>query len=298
MPNDDTELTRLNVVHQIYLILLEGRLTTAPLPDPSPRILDIGTGPGDWAIEMSAEYPNATIIASDVGVFDSGLGHMSLPNIDFQLADAQTQWTYHEPFDLIHLRGLSGAFTDWPLIYQQAYAHLKPGGYIEVADADPAGDTVFASPETSPHLFAYAAALRQTGDDSGYPRDLQHLRTEALAAAGFEGIQAIERTFPIGLWPEDNDEKTLGKMALIAALEGLEAYALRPLTQSAGYSHDEARRICENVQEELLASDQKLTARIRVVTGRKPVSFGQRKSQVMARAMAKVKNFQETLPEV
>lgn len=298
MPNDETELTRLNVVHQIYLILLEGRLTTAPLPSSSPRILDIGTGPGDWAIEMSTAYPDATIIASDIGVFDAGLGHMSLPNIDFQLADAQTQWTYHEPFDLIHIRGLSGAFTDWPLIYQQAYAHLKPGGYIEVADADPAGDTIFITPEATPNLLAYAAALRQTGDDSGYPRDLAHLRTNVFTAAGFEGIQAIERTFPIGIWPEDDDEKTLGKMALIAALEGLEAFGLRPLTRSAGYSLDEARSLFESVQAELLDSGPKLTARIRVVTGRKPIPYAQRRGQVMARAMAKIQDLQGSTPDL
>ncbi|KAJ6171682.1 hypothetical protein N7470_000749 [Penicillium chermesinum] len=296
MPNDDAELTRLNIVHQIYLILLEGRLTTAPIPTSSPRILDIGTGPGDWAIEMSTKYPEATIIASDIGVFDAGLGHMSLPNIDFQISDAETPWTYHEPFDLIHLRGLSGAFANWPRIYQQAYTHLKPGGYIEVADADPAGDTVLASPETAPHLCAYAAALRQAGDNCGHPRHLGHLRTEVLAEAGFEAIRAVERTFPVGLWPEDDDEKTIGKMALIAALEGLEAFALRPLTQSAGYSLDEARKLCGDVQTELLAPDQRLTGRIRIMTGRKPTSYAQRRSQVMARAMQKVKDLQGSLP--
>lgn len=286
MPNDESELTRLNIVHQIYLILLDGRLTTTPLHMDRPRILDIGTGPGDWAIEMSAEHPNAQIIASDIGVFDSGLGHLSLPNVDFQLADAQSQWTYHEPFDLIHIRGLSGAFNNWHAIYTQALAHLKPGGYIEVADADPAGDTI--TTEEPSHLRTYAAALRAAADETGYPRDLKHLRTDSLSEAGFVDVRVQERTIPIGLWPEDLHEKTLGKMALIALLEGLEAYALRTLTRSGRWSLDEARDMCEKVRGECVSA-RGLTARVRIVTGRKPISFAQRREEVLARAMARVR---------
>jgi SAM-dependent methyltransferase len=292
MPNDDSELTRLNIVHQIYLTLLDGHLTTAPLNTPRPRILDIGTGPGDWAIEMSAKHPTAQIIASDLGVFDSGLGHLSLPNVDFQLADAQSEWTYHEPFDLIHIRGLSGAFNNWHNIYTQALTHLKPGGYIEVADVDPAGDTI-SIPDSdvgTSHLRTYAAALRAAADEVGYPRDLKHLDTTALADAGFVDVRVQERSIPVGLWPEDMREKTLGKMGLIVLLEGLEAYALRTLTRSGCWSLAEAKELCKKVKEECVSATG-LVARVRIVTGRKPVSFAQRREELMARTMARARGF-------
>ncbi|OQE31857.1 hypothetical protein PENSTE_c001G05037 [Penicillium steckii] len=324
MPNDEAELTRLNILHQIYLILLDGNLTSIPLnPKFSQRILDIGTGPGDWAIEMSAEYPNAKIIASDIGVFDSGLGHLELPNVDFQLADAQSEWTYHQPFDLVHIRGLSGAFRDWSYIYQQAFTHLRPGGYIEIADADPAADTITSIDEinfdsinisdpvntttnnttnksdgecletsTQTTLQKYTTALRNAAKEAGYPRDLAHLNTTALSAAGFVDIRVQERSVPIGLWPEDIHEKTLGKMTLIALLEGLEAYALRPLTASGKWNVDEARGLCEMVREEVLNNEKGgLRGIVRVVTARKPVSFAQKRKDVLARARARVRNF-------
>ncbi|KAJ5081360.1 hypothetical protein NUU61_009624 [Penicillium alfredii] len=290
MPNDEPELTRLNIVHQIYLMMLDGRLTTAPLTMEEPRILDVGTGPGDWAIEMSAEYPRASVIASDIGVFDSGLGHLSLPNVDFQLADAQSEWTYHEPFDLVHMRGLSGAFQDWHAIYRQAFTHLKPGGYLEVADADPAGDTMTNPDADESYIRIFAAAMRSAAESAGYPRDLLHLQTSALSAAGFVDVRVLERFIPIGLWPDDLHEKSLGKMALIAALEGLEAFALRPLTRSGCWSLDAARDLCEKVKGEFLTADR-ITARVRVVTGRKPVSYSQRREEVLARAMRKVRMY-------
>ncbi|KAJ5812519.1 hypothetical protein N7474_008820 [Penicillium riverlandense] len=291
MPNDESELTRLNVVHQIYLILLDGRLTTAPLTTESPRILDVGTGPGDWAIEMNAEAPNATIIASDIGVFDSGIAHISLPNVFFQIADARSEWTYHEPFDLVHIRGLSGAFQDWSSVYRNAFAHLKPGGYIEVADADPAADILCSESQSdSSYLQIYSAALRAAGEASGYLRDGSHLRTSALTAAGFVDVRVLERTIPIGLWPHDMHEKTLGKMGLIALLEGLEAYALRSLTRSGSWSLQGATDLCEKVTAELLSADR-LSVRVRIVTGRKPISYAQRKEEVLARAMRKAEMF-------
>ncbi|KAI9924380.1 hypothetical protein ASPWEDRAFT_261285 [Aspergillus wentii DTO 134E9] len=294
MPNDETEYTRLNIVHQIYLILLDGSLTTVPIPKDACRILDIGTGPGNWAIEMSGMHPNATIIASDIGIFDAGLGHINLPNVYFQLDDARDEWTYHEPFDLVHLRGLSGAFQNWDTIYQLAFKHLTPGGYIEIADTDPAGDTVTFPNSESSYLSIYASAMRSAAEEAGYPRDLSHLRTSKLNAAGFVDVRVLERTIPIGLWPDDLQEKTLGKMALIAFLEGVEAYSLRQLTSTGGWTAEEVRDLCEKVKGELLTANR-MTARVRIMTGRKPISRAElkeeRRRRVLKRALEKVEEY-------
>lgn len=272
MPNDEAEQTRLNVTHQVCLILLDGNLTNVPLAKKTPRVLDIGTGPGDWAIEMSAAYPGATIIATDIGVFDGGLGStIDLPNVSFQLDDARDEWTYHEPFDLIHLRGLAGAFSDWPTIYKQAFRHLTPGGYIEITDADPAADSITFLDSGDSYLGIYASAMRSAAEASGHPRDLCHLVPDVLTKAGFSDVRIIERTIPVGLWPEGAREKTLGKMALIALLEGLEAYSLRQLTITGNWTEDGVRDLCEKVKMELLAAGR-MTCRMKTVTARKPFS--------------------------
>jgi len=69
MPNDDTEITRLSILHQVYLLLLGGDLTTAPSPRRLRRVLDVGTGPGDWAIAMGEKYTSSEVIATDISVF-------------------------------------------------------------------------------------------------------------------------------------------------------------------------------------------------------------------------------------
>ncbi|KAK8170099.1 S-adenosyl-L-methionine-dependent methyltransferase, partial [Phyllosticta citrichinensis] len=70
MPCDSLEQTRTEILNQIFLVALDGALTTAPLLPAVQRILDVGTGPGEWAIQMADHYPDAEIVAVDLAVWD------------------------------------------------------------------------------------------------------------------------------------------------------------------------------------------------------------------------------------
>ena len=59
------ELERLDLQHELYLALLDGRLYLAPIDDPQ-KILDIGTGTGVWATDMAERFPKAEVIGTDL----------------------------------------------------------------------------------------------------------------------------------------------------------------------------------------------------------------------------------------
>ena len=48
LPNDESELDRLDLTHNMIKIAMKNKLYNAPLPDTVKRILDIGTGTGIW----------------------------------------------------------------------------------------------------------------------------------------------------------------------------------------------------------------------------------------------------------
>ncbi len=53
MPNDENELERLDLLHHIFRMTLDGKLCQTKLANPQ-RILDVGTGTGIWAIESQS----------------------------------------------------------------------------------------------------------------------------------------------------------------------------------------------------------------------------------------------------
>ncbi|EEH10472.1 conserved hypothetical protein [Histoplasma capsulatum G186AR] len=274
MPNDEAEQTRLSIEHQIYLIIYDGQLTKTNLPPTVSRILDIGTGTGDWALSMGEMYPDTEILAIDISVFDSDPISIAPPNVFFQIDDAECgEWNYHHPFDFIHIRGLSGAIADWPALYSQAFKNLEPDGRIEIADVDYTSGLLNArnAPANS-YMSIYISAIRSAADVAGYPRDLSHLRMAALTAAGFVQVRTYDIRVPIGTWCEsDAKGSTLGKMVLIVLLEGLEAASMRSLTKYGGWTPEDVRDLCHKVKMEIvMGAVEGAMGLVRVVTGRRP----------------------------
>jgi len=57
MPNDDAEFKRETLRHTMLKELLEGKLYLAPIGENPQKIIDLGTGFGDWAIEGTTQVP-------------------------------------------------------------------------------------------------------------------------------------------------------------------------------------------------------------------------------------------------
>ncbi|KAI9762648.1 MAG: hypothetical protein M4579_000266 [Chaenotheca gracillima] len=265
MPNDDLEQTRLNIVHQMHLYILEGRLTTAPISDTPERILDIGTGTGEWAIGMAEMYPDAEVIGTEL----SAIQPDAVPsNVYFEIDDAEEEWTFTTFFDFIHIRNLSGAFSNWLAIYRQSFRHLKPGGYIEVIDFDH-----LETPKPAPDSFMtiFNGALRQAFETTGMPWSVGHLKRSMFEMTGFTEIKSTVIEIPIGIWAADASQRLIGKMWLIAYLESLEAISLRLLTKVLHWTPEAVHDICEKVKKELADGGMRLITPVHFVTARKPL---------------------------
>lgn len=263
MPNDDEEQTRLAINHQAFLLVLEGKLTLSRVSPGVTRILDIGTGSGDWAIAMSENFPEAEIIATDISAFQS---NEVPPNVFFEVDDAQEEWTYSELFDFIHIRGLTGAFKDWPAIYTSALNHLRPGGFLEVSDFG-----LISVKDSIPdsYISAFNGACQSAAEKAGTPIGLDHLKKSTIEAAGLSVVRSRVIDVPLGTWSPDRRKAVAGKMALVSALEGLEATSLRLLTRELAWKQEDIRDLCEKVKEEIMRPGVRAYAPCQFVVARK-----------------------------
>lgn len=247
MPNDGEEQTRLAIDHQAFLPILDGHLTLGSIPRNAERILDIGTGTGDWAVAVAERFPKAEIIATDITTAFQPTS--APPNVFFELDDAQEEWTYVEPFDFIHMRALAGSFTDWNATYTEVCKHLKPGGTLEVVDR---GTIQLTEEPPNSYTSIFNAAFQSAAERAGTPVGLDHLKGAILDKAGLKVIKSKTFDVPLGTWSPDPHKKTVGKMALISALEGLEAMSLRLLTKRLDWTEGDVRDLCGRVKQEVM----------------------------------------------
>jgi SAM-dependent methyltransferase len=268
MPNDDEEQTRLTINHQAFLSVLDGRLTLGRIAPGVTRILDIGTGPGDWAIAVGEQYPDAEVVATDISPFPSTAVP---PNVFFEIDDAQEEWTYSDVFDFIHIRGLAGAFADWPAIYASAMQHLRPGGCVEVADF---GLISVRNSIPGSYIGAFNGACQAAAEKAGTPIGSDHLRKSVIEAAGLSVVKSRVIEVPLGPWSSDRRKAVAGKMALVSALEGLEAMSLRLLTREMAWKPEAVRDLCEKVKGEITRPGVRAFYPCHFVVARKVLDYG------------------------
>lgn len=85
MPSDDFKTQDLLAIqHQVFLHALQGKLTTTRLLPSTRRILDLGTGPGHWAVGMARQY-NAEVVGIDMTEWD-------LDTTEATLGESKVTW--------------------------------------------------------------------------------------------------------------------------------------------------------------------------------------------------------------
>lgn len=168
-------------------------------------------------------------------------------NLSFEVDDCQVEWN-RPPTDLVHLRNMSGLIDDWPFIYSQAYACLKPGGSIELLDFLGMREAAYGwfdrwPPDAAIHRLRQG--VDEAGRITGRQFDAEHLTPELLGAAGFVDI-VIEDDF-VRLDPDE----AVGQLWMLVCLLWMEAAYLRLLTSVLGWDAGETMDLIQRVMREM-----------------------------------------------
>lgn len=236
-PNDPSEMDRLNFQYEILKYAFSDKNYFAPLKDPK-SILDIGTGTGQWAIEMGDEFPNAIVQGTDL----SPIQPSTVPeNVHFFIDDAsEPDWVVPpNSFDYIHTRVLLGSFTDFKEIVARAFHYLKPGGHFESQEIM---STPYCDDGTMPENWTFKewmSTLDEAAMQADRPLRIASRLKRWYQEAGFVDVQEKVFRMPINSWPRDRHLKVLGRMSQDNWLAALQAVTLAPFTRTLSWSKDE-----------------------------------------------------------
>ena len=199
MPIDEQEQDRNDLQHAKFMLLLGARLHLAPISDEPQKILDLGTGSGIWSIDMADRFPSATVTGVDIA---PTMPNWVPPNVHFEIEDVEEPWLFRkESFDFIFGRELLMAIHDWPRLIQQAYDHLKPGGYLELEMTFPHPYCQDGSLDLETSAYAESCRLLfECGRKLGAPWEASMEWKEQFTAVGFEEVTETILPIPIGRW--------------------------------------------------------------------------------------------------
>ncbi|KAK1726215.1 hypothetical protein CaCOL14_002727 [Colletotrichum acutatum] len=271
VPNDETELDRLDMQHEIFYLTWDGKLGVTPPCEPGAkvgRVLDLGTGTGLWVIDFADLHPEAEVLGMDLSpVQPSDVP----PNVRFEINDIEEEWLYSRPFDYIHSRIITGGISDWKKMIKKAYDHLTPGGWYEIQESDmsPAADDGTLPPEKA--LSKFGALIREAYVVMGVP--LVHVPDlkDVLTEVGFEEVELTVFKWPTNPWAKDPKYKKIGAWNYHNFGGAVETVSLAPLTRVHGWTKKEVLVFADEVRKDL--RDPKVHSYFPIYTlvGRKPL---------------------------
>ncbi|KAF8460921.1 S-adenosyl-L-methionine-dependent methyltransferase [Kalaharituber pfeilii] len=279
LPNDEKEQNRLDLFHHIFRMLLNGSLFAAPVADRlrqpfssatgrRPRVLDLGTGTGIWAIDVADEFPNTEVVANDL----SPIQPSNAPfNVRFEVDDIESPWPYSlsKSFDFIHCRTLGGAISNWQALYQNAYNHLTPGGWFEVTELRMRFDSDLPGCENSTAreiTYLYIRALALIGKQA----EVAHLHRKWMIDAGFVNVTERLARIPSSPWPRDKKLKELGYYHMHNLIDAIDSYGIAPLTRILGMERVAAEVLLAGARAEIRNKKNHWYSVVHFVFGQKP----------------------------
>lgn len=141
---------------------------------------------------------------------------------------------------------------DWNKLIGQAFASLRPGGWVEFQEFHiPIGcDDNSAEPDSAVSKWSNGVheALKNLGIDSMATSNFRQL----LESHGFESIGEAHTKFPIGPWPKGEKEKKMGKLFQKDIADNLLGISVKILTNGLGWSTEEVEEFIPKAKNDLL----------------------------------------------
>lgn len=227
-----TEVGRLHLQHQALTESIGSLLPGLDSYLGFRRVLDIGCGPGSWALDVARAFPEIEIVGIDSSrmvAYAQAQKWAELEEtqrVQFQAMDVTSPLSFpDESFDLVHGRHLSGVLKsgEWLHLLKEGFRVLRPGGVISLLEGD---SWNMGAPDSCPAMarlsFLHCEALTRSGRSfcgGGFGIGVSPVLGVFLDEAGFKQIN--QRPYLVELFHQARayDEHLQNVIALLKLLQ-------------------------------------------------------------------------------
>ncbi|KAK4213791.1 S-adenosyl-L-methionine-dependent methyltransferase [Rhypophila decipiens] len=248
IPNDEAEFKRESLRHIMFKELLDGKHYLAPIGSHPQKIIDLGTGFGDWAIEVGEALPSAKVIGVDLSPIQPV---WIPPNVEFIVDDIEDNWVHDDDFDFMHLRFVGVTLKDNCKLFRTIFENLNPGGWVESQELFPAigCDDESVKPNYPLKRF-YKVCSEALNKKYGFETHFVEHLPQDLEKVGFVNVERRIFHIPIGEWPKDTRLRRIGGYFREILWDLVLAMAAKPFVE-AGIPQAEIDEIVQGVAHTL-----------------------------------------------
>ncbi|CAJ0543568.1 Ff.00g038160.m01.CDS01 [Fusarium sp. VM40] len=269
-PIDDLQQEAMDINHHVLTLLLGDKLYLAPISTDIQAAVDIGTGTGIWAMEFADMFPNASVVGTDLAPIQPT---WIPPNLEFQIDDCTQEWSFASAsLDYVHIRWLVGSIVDWTALFKQAYKSLKPGGYVESYEPGSRVESDDGTVREGSALSQWEKFFVEGGRKLGRPFTIfeEGIQKAAMRDAGFVDIEERDFKNPVGGWPKDPKQRSIGQYTQAAFEQDAKGTVLHMAT-SLGWTEREITVFVAHLKRDIRSPKIHSYYRQKVVWGRKPI---------------------------
>ena len=177
-PESATEMARLMLQDRLVTEGMQGIFSERTDLDNIQAILDVGCGPGGWALDVAHTYPDRKVVGIDISTTmityaQARAKAQLLSNVTFLVMSALQPLNFAaETFDLVNVRAASGFVlgAQWPIFLQHCFRVLRPGGILRLTE----GEVVGLSNSSACEKMASWATLLLYRKGYGFSHDGSH----------------------------------------------------------------------------------------------------------------------------